>query len=148
MYTFSPRAVCVRAPRAQRLACRASLPPPTPSPQPPPSPRPMKRVNMNIMRFDAFAPELINARLAMLGCATGAAVKSITGASFTQQFETNFLAFVLATAAITVATIVPFSKGVDYRDKKSYTVEMMVGRLAMLGFALALVVDRFSSSLP
>jgi hypothetical protein len=100
---------------------------------------------MSIMRVDSFAPELINARLAMLGYASGAAVKSLTGDMFMQQFEANFALFALATAVITAATLIPVAKGFDPRQEPSYTTEMWVGRIAMLGFALTLILEEIGS---
>lgn len=104
------------------------------------------RFSMDIMRFDSFAPELINGRLAMLGYASGSIVKNVTGEAFSDQLVTNIVPFAAATAIITAATLVPIARGVDPRqasDSDSYTAEVWIGRLAMLGFALTLVVDGF-----
>jgi hypothetical protein len=122
-----------RIPTRKHMVCRASTEGTKPG------------IDISIMRVDSFAPELLNARLAMLGYASGVTVHSSTGETFTQQFETHFALFALATAVVTAATLIPVAKGLDPIRFTSYTTEMWVGRIAMLGFAVTLMLDEINS---
>jgi hypothetical protein len=103
------------------------------------------RLGIQVMRFDSVAPELINARLAMVGYTWGAVQRLNTGETFTQQFEGNIEAFALATLVVTVATLVPIAKGLNPEDEyPAYGTELLVGRVAMLAFATMLVLDELA----
>jgi hypothetical protein len=50
----------------------------------------------------------------------------------------------LATGVVTAATLIPVAKGQDPRQFQTYTAEMWVGRIAMLGFAVTLILDEIN----
>lgn len=89
------------------------------------------------MRFKGAAPEVINARLAMLGFALALFGEITTGRDIVSQVQ-NAPTFTVGTFALfIIASLVPILRG---QQRKAFGIfspiaEVNIGRVAMLGFA-------------
>lgn len=98
------------------------------------------------MAFSGPAPELINARLAMLAFVAALGAELATGEPVVQQFKDQPVLVVAAAALFAWASLVPillgksgdYDKGVGPFSKRA---EMLNGRAAMIGVAALLAVE-------
>ena len=97
-----------------------------------------------LFAFSGPAPEIINGRAAMLGFVSAIAVEVGSGRDLVSQLNSGGVPwFVLSAGLLTVASLVPLSKGISTESRSqpifSSSAEMWNGRFAMLGLlALAL----------
>lgn len=92
-----------------------------------------------LFAFKSWAPEIINARCAMIGFVSGKGYELITNNSiFTQPhvFESFFFTSIL----ITIASLIGGNPRNQVIEKKPFTskVEIMNGRMAMLGILFSI----------
>uniref|UniRef100_A0A7N0VKA7 Uncharacterized protein n=1 Tax=Kalanchoe fedtschenkoi TaxID=63787 RepID=A0A7N0VKA7_KALFE len=102
----------------------------------------------DLLKFSSPVPERINGRLAMLGFVSAIGAELISGQDvFSQISHGGFQLFVGATILFSIASFVPFFKGVDVESKSkgfmNSDAELLNGRLAMLGL-VALAVTEFA----
>ena len=88
--------------------------------------------------FKNWAPEVINGRSAMLGIVSGGGYELLTGQSVLDQ-PYNFEAFVLSTGLITMISLMNGEPRQKSSKPFTPTVEMLNGRIAMLGVASYLI---------
>jgi len=91
----------------------------------------------DIMRFNGAGPEVINSRLAMIGCVTAIAAELSTHTTVAQQVASAPLLVAGVGILFTVASLIPMIKGVPRKGNSIFTsdAEIINGRVAMLGFA-------------
>uniref|UniRef100_A0A7N0V7S4 Uncharacterized protein n=1 Tax=Kalanchoe fedtschenkoi TaxID=63787 RepID=A0A7N0V7S4_KALFE len=102
----------------------------------------------DLLKFSSPVPERINGRLAMLGFVSAIGAELISGQDvFSQISHGGFQLFLGATILFSIASFVPFFKGVDVESKSkgfmNSDAELLNGRLAMLGL-VALAVTEFA----
>ncbi|KAL9662896.1 hypothetical protein QQ045_027731 [Rhodiola kirilowii] len=102
----------------------------------------------DLLEFSSPAPERINGRLAMLGFVSAIGAELLSGQDvFSQLSHGGLQLFLGATILFSVASFVPFFKGVDVESKSrgfmNSDAELLNGRLAMLGL-VALAVTEFA----
>uniref|UniRef100_A0A7N0V715 Uncharacterized protein n=1 Tax=Kalanchoe fedtschenkoi TaxID=63787 RepID=A0A7N0V715_KALFE len=102
----------------------------------------------DLLEFSSPAPERINGRLAMLGFVSAIGAELLSGQDvFSQISHGGFQLFLGATILFSIASFVPFFKGVDVESKSqgfmNSDAELLNGRLAMLGL-VALAVTEFA----
>jgi hypothetical protein len=90
------------------------------------------------------APEVINARLAMVAFAASAAAEVEGGGSVLVQAQTASTGVAALCAVITLASLVPICAGVKRQGPGPFTTdaELVNGRLAMLAFAAQLGLEQ------
>lgn len=88
--------------------------------------------------------ERLNGRLAMLGFVSGSGYESITGQNYVEQLTINW-PYVLALSVI-VGYASFASRYVSVIEKKPFTsnLEILNGRLAMMGILLKLIYDVYN----
>jgi hypothetical protein len=109
----------------------------------------------NLMRFNGAAPEVINSRLAMLGCVAALTAELTTQTTVFEQFAKAPVPIVSVFVLFSVASLIPMLKGVPryggghWGGIKQFTpdAEITVGRIAMLGF-LGIVVNELITKTP
>ncbi|KAF7116593.1 hypothetical protein RHSIM_RhsimUnG0024000 [Rhododendron simsii] len=124
--------------------------PSTPSPLPIPPPPPKAKVStdfFDVFAFSGPAPERINGRLAMIGFVAAIAVELSKGEDVFAQISNGGIPwFLLTTAMLSVASLIPLFSGVTVESKSkpfwSSDAEMWNGRFAMLGL-VALAFTEF-----
>lgn len=91
----------------------------------------------DIMRFNGAGPEVINSRLAMIGCVTAIAAELATHTTVAQQVASAPLLVAGVGILFTVASLITMVKGVPRKGNGIFTsdAEIINGRVAMLGFA-------------
>merc|ERR1712078_28410 len=118
------------------------------------------------MNFNAWAPEVINGRLAQLGFVAAVQSEISTGQTLAEQFQNNFTAFGASVLLVTVASFAPSlqqaitkdlpgNKSIGYAsDPKTIapsedpfgifkeSSEMANSRAAMVGIAAMLVTEQ------
>lgn len=107
------------------------------------------------MRFNGAAPEVINSRLAMLGCVAALAAELTTQTTVFEQFSKTPGPIIGTFVLFSVASLIPILKGVPRRGGKYWgglpqftpDAEITVGRVAMLGF-LGIVVNELITKTP
>ncbi|EFJ49810.1 hypothetical protein VOLCADRAFT_104260 [Volvox carteri f. nagariensis] len=104
------------------------------------------------MTFMGPAPELINARLAMLGVVGAVGAEVTTGKSVLAQFAGTPLPVLALVLALSGATLAPIVRGANLKEAfgpLTPQAELVNGRLAMLALAalLALEVSKGSALL-
>lgn len=95
------------------------------------------------MRFDSWAPELINGRCAMLGYVAGYGYEAVTNESFLPQAHQYWWAFVVVSVLVTIATLQtgrPTKESVSINGL-TLEAELFNGRAAMVGFACTLIYE-------
>jgi hypothetical protein len=111
------------------------------------SPPAVKKDFGSIMAFDGPAPETINGRLAMLGFTSALAVELANHHQITTQLgdPASISWFATTVALISVASLIPLSKGVSAKDKSSglwsATAETLNGRVAMIGLVSLVLTE-------
>lgn len=109
----------------------------------------------NLMRFNGAAPEVINSRLAMLGCVAAITAELTTQTTVFEQFSKAPLPIVSVFVLFSVASLIPMLKGVPryggghWGGIKAFTpdAEITVGRIAMLGF-FGIVINELITKTP
>ena len=102
------------------------------------------------MGFSGPAPEKINGRLAMVAFVAAAGAELSSHESVAQQFGDAPLPIVLTAVTFAVASLVPILKGaIDEHvgplpNVFNANVELLNGRVAMLGLAGLLVIENGS----
>lgn len=97
----------------------------------------------DIMRFNGAGPEVINSRLAMIGCTTAIAAELATGTTVAQQVSNAPLLIAGVGVLFIVASLIPMVKGVPRKGNGIFSsdAEIINGRVAMLGFAGILLTE-------
>jgi len=92
---------------------------------------------VDAMRFKGAAPEVINSRLAMVGFVLALLGEQLYNKNIIEQATSWPAAVAAVVLTITVATLVPITKGVPRTGNNVFspTAELINGRLAMLGIA-------------
>lgn len=95
------------------------------------------------MRFDNWAPELINGRCAMLGYAAGYGYEGLKNKSFLEQIPNHYGEFVFLVLAVTYMTLETGKPTKEDVKVNGLTpeAELFNGRAAMIGIASTLVYE-------
>lgn len=96
---------------------------------------------LEMMRFKGALPEVLNSRLAMLGFFWAVIAEQLTGKNLFEQVKSQPLLIVTTVVLITVASAIPFYKGVRRSGNSVFTpdAELWNGRLAMLGIVAVII---------
>jgi hypothetical protein len=96
-------------------------------------PKPLQK-----LAFKNWAPEVINGRCAMLGFVSGKGYEIVSGVSVFDQPH-MFESFLVSSVLITVGSLITGDpEESEYTKPFTPTVEMLNGRLAMLGILFSL----------
>lgn len=102
----------------------------------------IKSKHTNILNFNNWAPELINARCAMVGIISGLGFEYVNHISLKEQFIDFYPSFLLVSILITLGTL---KTGEPKPDEPNtlFTpdAEIFNGRIAMIAFSLKLISD-------
>lgn len=96
----------------------------------------------NVLNFNSWAPELINARCAMIGIVSGYGYELMNDKSFTDQFIDFYPYFVLTSVLVTIGTLKAGKPILDQTNKNfifTPDAELLNGRIAMIAFLSTLV---------
>ncbi|CAL8460614.1 g143 [Coccomyxa elongata] len=96
---------------------------------------------LEMMRFKGALPEILNSRLAMLGFFWAIIAEQLSGKNVFDQVKSQPVLVATTVVLITVASAIPFYKGVRRSGNSVFTpdAELWNGRLAMLGMVAVLV---------
>ena len=136
--------------RAVRARAAENTPPPPAETNDTPPPAPKAPTFVDAMGFSGPAPEKINGRLAMVAFVAAAGAELSSHESVAQQFGDAPLPIVLTAVTFAVASLVPILKGaIDEHvgplpNVFNANVELLNGRVAMLGLAGLLVTEYLS----
>lgn len=85
--------------------------------------------------------EKLNGRMAMVGFLTGSSRELVEGVNYIDQLQTTWPSVVMLTTMLTYATIT--TRNLDVIEEKPFTtdLELLNGRLAMLGVFIKFVYD-------
>lgn len=97
----------------------------------------------DIMRFNGAGPEVINSRLAMIGCVTAIAAELATHTTVAQQVSSAPILVAGVGILFTVASLITMVKGVPRKGNGVFSsdAEILNGRVAMIGFAGILLTE-------
>lgn len=100
------------------------------------------------MNFTGAAPELTNARLAMLGFLSTIVAELFTGVPVAQQAALAPISVMSTVLLFVMATLIPVTLNVKKESFGPFSpkAEMLNGRLAMVGFAVVVTVEAFSGT--
>lgn len=95
------------------------------------------------MKFDGAAPEITNARLAMLGFATSVSTELSTHQSILEQITSHPIKAALGVGLLMWGSLVPTFNDVgdEHYGPFTHKVELLNGRVAMVGFAALLALE-------
>lgn len=95
------------------------------------------------LKFNSWAPELINGRCAMLGYTAGYGYEAVTHESLSNQALDLWPAFVLVSLLVTTATLTYGKPSNDDVSINGLTpsAELFNGRAAMIGFVSTLIYE-------
>nr|Q01931.1 RecName: Full=Desiccation stress protein DSP-22, chloroplastic; Flags: Precursor [Craterostigma plantagineum]CAA47164.1 dsp-22 [Craterostigma plantagineum] len=93
---------------------------------------------VDLFSFDGLAPERINGRSAMIGFVAAVGVELATGRDvFSQVFNGGVMWFLLTSAVLVLATLIPIYRGLSPEAKNNgfwnSDAEIWNGRFAMIG---------------
>jgi len=102
----------------------------------------------DIMRFNGAGPEVINSRLAMIGCVTALIAELTTGKTVVQQVASAPLLVAGVGTLFTVASLITMVKGTVRKGNGFFSsdAEIINGRIAMIGFAGILLNEVLTKS--
>ena len=97
----------------------------------------------DVMRFDSWAPELINGRCAMLGYAAGYGYEAVTHESLSNQAVEYWPYFVAVSVLVTVLTLKTGKPTKEDVQVSGLTpdAELFNGRAAMIGIVSTLLYE-------
>jgi hypothetical protein len=99
----------------------------------------------NALNFNNWAPELINARCAMIGIVSGYGYELINDKTFTEQFIDLYPYFFVVSVLVTIGTLKAGKPILDKTNKNfifTPEAELLNGRIAMIAF-LSTVVNEY-----
>jgi len=96
---------------------------------------------LEMMRFKGALPEVLNSRLAMLGFVWGVVVEHFQNKDLFEQVQSSPVLIAAVIALITVASAVPFYRGVRRSGNPVFTAdaELWNGRLAMMAVVIMII---------
>jgi hypothetical protein len=121
------------------------------SPSPPPPPKlPPPPTLFQALSFSGPAPELINARLAMVGLLAAAHAEAETGKGALQLLASPSGAALAFAAVFAYASLAPILKGVRHEAFGPFSprAEYWNGRAAMVGWAALLALEAWQGGAP
>jgi len=106
----------------------------------------------SIQAFDGVAPETINGRLAMIGVTSALAAEFTTGIGIKEQVATAPLSIAATFLLFSFASYIPIVRGFTRKEPFangfwSTKAENWNGRVAMVGFALLIVVEALTGKI-
>ena len=98
---------------------------------------------VDVMRFDSWAPELINGRCAMLGYVAGYGYEAVTHESLSSQSQDYWPYFVTVSVLVTILTLNTGKPTKEDVQVSGLTpdAELFNGRAAMIGIASTLLYE-------
>lgn len=96
-----------------------------------------------VLRSRSQIAETLNSRMAMLGFICGSAIEATTHNNYVEQIQTTYPFVVLMGLVIGYATLKTKDIGVDEKIPFTNNIELLNGRMAMMGILLKLVYDSY-----
>lgn len=100
------------------------------------------RSKLNVIEKNRWSiAEKMNSRLAMLGYVCGSIRENISGDNYIEQFKDNYILVIATTLLIAYSTFV--TKDVEVKEKRPFTsnIELLNGRMVMIGMLLKIIYD-------